>query len=435
MKRLFTVWLLLVGLSGCISFTAQPGDKKNKEKPSVPPPVVGGVASAGNFSTAPSMASWAPHPEHQVNSPRIPVADPNASRMPYTSINPPRSVMAPTMAGSRPTTTTPAVIPTIPPPAPMPVASTLPAATPPVLPPPVVPPPAPTPAVPTGTAAAPAPMPTMPMVVTPRSEQPAERQVAFNPATPPGEGAIVQTANVEAVKPKTNLSLQPTPSVKGSMPAETKPVKGGAPLMRLVNTKRITLNFEVKDVGPSGLASVDLWYTQDCKEWKKYEAPTQAQAYVIEVDEEGMYGFTLLAKSGLGLGKEPPAAGDQPQVWVIVDLTKPDVQLSEVTPVTAGKTQQLTINWKASDKNLGRQPITLYYSDKEEGPWKVIASNLDNSGKYVWQTPAELARIFVRVEASDLAGNVGRAQSARPLLLDSSMPSVSIIAVESAPNK
>jgi hypothetical protein len=198
-----------------------------------------------------------------------------------------------------------------------------------------------------------------------------------------------------------------------------------------VNTKRITLNFEVADVGSSGLSTVDLWYTQDGKEWKKHQAPTNAKAYVVEVDEEGMYGFTLVARSGIGLGQEPPAAGDQPQVWVIVDLSKPEVKLNEVTPLTKGKEQEVTIKWSAADKNLGRGPVTLSYAETEEGPWHVIAANLESSGQFNWKVPTAIpAKVFVRAEAADLAGNMGRAQTPKPLLMDSSLPKVSIVNVE-----
>ncbi len=203
--------------------------------------------------------------------------------------------------------------------------------------------------------------------------------------------------------------------------------------MRLINTKRITLNFEVNDIGPSGLSGVELWYTQDSREWKKYEASPQAKSYIVEVDDEGMYGFTLLARSGLGLAKDPPTAGDQPQVWVIVDLTMPDVQLTDVTPSVKNKVQQVAIHWKATDKNLGRQPISLYYADKEEGPWKIIATNLANTGSYLWQVPADVPpRFVVRAEALDLAGNVGRTQTPRAVLLDTRVPSVSILNVDAA---
>ena len=79
----------------------------------------------------------------------------------------------------------------------------------------------------------------------------------------------------------------------------------GAPMVRLVNRKQLTLNFEVKDVGPSGLSGVELWYTTDTKNWKKYDAPAQSNAYIIEVDAEGMYGLTLVARSGTALFVSP----------------------------------------------------------------------------------------------------------------------------------
>jgi hypothetical protein len=43
-------------------------------------------------------------------------------------------------------------------------------------------------------------------------------------------------------------------------------------------------------------------------------------------------------------------------------------------------------------------------------------------------------RFLVRVEATDLAGNTGRVLS-KPLLLDTSTPTVSIINVEPAPTR
>jgi hypothetical protein len=279
----------------------------------------------------------------------------------------------------------------------------------------------------------------MPMVTTPRpgpvvtgpKTDGSLRPASFNATDVPA----VVTSKVDSRTPapaRSALPPAPTPVVKNTAGPETKPLpRHGAPLVRLVNTKRITLNFEVKDVGPSGLSSVELWYTQDGKDWKKYDAPTQAQAYVVEVDEEGMYGFTLLAKSGTGISKDPPRSGDQPQVWVIVDLTQPDVQLSEIVPNMKNSQQSVAIKWKASDKNLGRQPVTLSYAEKEEGPWQVIATGLESTGTFLWQVPQGTPpRVLMRVEASDLAGNVGRAQSTSALLLDSAMPSVSIVNVE-----
>ena len=95
------------------------------------------------------------------------------------------------------------------------------------------------------------------------------------------------------------------------------------------------------------------------------------------------------------------------------------------------------IRRKARDKNLRRHPITLLYAEKEEGPWQPIATNLENTGKFVWKVPANaLPRILVRVEAVDLAGNVGSAQTKDTVKVDLKRPkvgTVNITPVDSAP--
>ena len=38
--------------------------------------------------------------------------------------------------------------------------------------------------------------------------------------------------------------------------------------------------------------------------------------FAVTVQEEGMYGFRLVPRTGSGGGKAPPAAGDPAHVWV-----------------------------------------------------------------------------------------------------------------------
>jgi hypothetical protein len=211
-----------------------------------------------------------------------------------------------------------------------------------------------------------------------------------------------------------------------------QPNRPNPPAVRMVNSKRITINYEVKDVGPSGISGVELWCTQDGKTWTKRDTSHQARPpYVVEVEEEGLYGFTLLARNGIGLGQEAPKSGDLPQIWVEVDMTSPVVRLTAVNASCTGNQQNVIIHWKASDKNLGPRPITLSYAESEEGPWQVIAANALNTGRYVWSLPAELpARFLVRVEATDLVGNSGSSQTPKPVLMDRSQPVVNILDVD-----
>jgi hypothetical protein len=229
----------------------------------------------------------------------------------------------------------------------------------------------------------------------------------------------------------------PTTTTGNGSPPLTDPRPITDQGMRLVNNKRISLNYEIKEMGPSQVSIVELWLTRDGRNWSKFsEDRGNSQAgpkspYVVEVTEEGQYGFTLVARSGVGLGERPPQVGDPPQVWVEVDLTKPVVGITRVDPPRSVDDRNLTISWSASDKNLGRQPITLSYSEKAEGIWTPIATNLENTGRYVWPMPSDVPfRIFIRVEAADRAGNVGSAQSPNPILVDLSKPKVNILNVE-----
>ena len=192
------------------------------------------------------------------------------------------------------------------------------------------------------------------------------------------------------------------------------------PAIRLVNTKRVTLNYELKDVGASGVSEVELWCTQDAHTWKRGEIVAQTNhSFSVEVKEEGLHGFTLLARNGSGTGKDSPALGEPPQVWVMVDYTKPTVQITSVEVAHGVKAPTVQVRWTARDKNLGPRPITLSYAEQPEGPWTTIVTGVENSGQYEWQAPAGAPHHgFMRVEAADMPGNVGAAQTANALQLD-----------------
>ena len=399
MKRIAGSMLLLAGLSGCLS----PSGNSSQEKKTADAKASMTVPASNGFNANPNVpmsTAWAPNPIYTTASC---APEPMAARMA------PSGGMVASNAAPAPA------------PAPMP---------------------APAPAILQTSAIMPQSL--LPVVTTPpTASSPAPAMFPTSVAALAKDQTITPVSASQVAEPlpplkaegsgqprEINFASAAMPEVAPKKPsADTKPIKVGMPLMRLVNTKRITLNFEVKDVGPSGLANVEVWYTQNCRDWKKHEAPTNSKAYVVEVDEEGMYGFTLVARSGLGLAKDPPASGDQPQVWTIVDLTPPEVQLTEVTPNLDSK--QVTIGWKASDRNFSRTPISLSYAETEAGPWRMIAGNLENNGKYNWQMPAGTPpRFIVRVEATDLAGNVSRVQSAKPLLLDNAKPGIEITSVE-----
>lgn len=204
---------------------------------------------------------------------------------------------------------------------------------------------------------------------------------------------------------------------------------------RLVNSKRITLNYELKEVGPSGVSAVELWYTQDGRGWSKYPHKVgddgQRGLASFDVSGEGLYGITLVARSGVGLGERPPQIGDRPQVWIEVDLTRPAVHIQSVA-VGQGKDKgKLSVSWAARDKNLTREPIKISYAENTLGPWTAMVENQPNTGRYIWSMPERVPyQFYVKVEAADQAGNVGEAVTEQMVKVDLSLPKVRILNVE-----
>ena len=94
----------------------------------------------------------------------------------------------------------------------------------------------------------------------------------------------------------------------------------------------------------------------------------------------------------------------------------------------------LFVTWTASDKGgLSRQPITIAYATKPEGPWTPIsgATNLENTGRFVWRMPEDVPFLFfIRVEATDEAGNVGKATWKEAVKADLSVPKARVIGAD-----
>jgi len=221
--------------------------------------------------------------------------------------------------------------------------------------------------------------------------------------------------------------------------SDTELNKLGVEQRRFVNTKRVTMNCELHEVGPSGVALVELWYTHDARSWNRgpeYRLvpgdDKDKHTITFDVASEGVYGITLLARSGVGLGDRPPQVGDRPHLWIEADWTKPEVKLHNVVVGTGADKGKLTVAWEARDKNLPREPITLSYGRAADGPWQPIATKLANNGRYVWMLPSENVpyQFHVKVEAVDRAGNIGEAITPELVKVDLSTPKVRILDIE-----
>jgi hypothetical protein len=215
------------------------------------------------------------------------------------------------------------------------------------------------------------------------------------------------------------------------------------PALQIVNKKQIRIDYEVAKFGPSGLGSVDVYSTlDDGQSWtlaltenslvsdQRSMMPVKA-SIVVPVAQEGVpVGYYVVVKSKAGLGKSPPVKSDIPHIRVEVDTTFPEAVLYSPQP-EPGQRDTLVLTWKATDRNLSLNPVTLEWSEKREGPWSPIGpGELPNTGKYTWAMhPNMPASVYLKLMVKDSAGNVAVAQTQEPLLIDLNIPEVNVLGI------
>jgi hypothetical protein len=198
---------------------------------------------------------------------------------------------------------------------------------------------------------------------------------------------------------------------------------------RMINTRTFELDYELETVGPSGVSRVALWGTSDGgRNWRLFALDDDNRSPIsVTVDEEGIYGFRIVATSGAGLAQDIPKSGDLPAILIGVDLTKPSARIVSAELGKGKDEGHLFIAWEASDNLLTERPVTLSYSQNPAGPWTTIATGLENTGRYDWTIDSRApALIYLRLEVRDEAGNLAVQDSKDPLALDQLRPSVKI---------
>jgi hypothetical protein len=262
----------------------------------------------------------------------------------------------------------------------------------------------------------------------------------------PGTNAVIDVkirardlaGNVGEASTQVSLVAGGSPQFYPNDPPNNGGVSVADPERRFLNSKRITLNYEITDQGPSGISGIDLWFTRDGRGWSKFQLPKNAVSdatfkgpLTFDVDGEGVYGFTLVPKSGVGISQPAPQVGEKPQIWIEVDLTKPVVELQSVLVGQGEFKGKLSISWTARDKNLAKAPITLSYGQSSDGPWVPFARDLQNTGKYIWTMSPEVPwQFYLKVEAVDRAGNVGEAITPGLVKVDLNQPRAKITNVQ-----
>ena len=203
--------------------------------------------------------------------------------------------------------------------------------------------------------------------------------------------------------------------------------------MLSVNSQRFRLNYENSYIDPNLVKSVILWLTTDGGQtWSSYgEDADLVSPFPVQVEREGTYGFRIVYETTDGVMGRTPARGDQPDMWVRVDVTPPTVQLISAPYGRGADAGSLVVNWRAEDFDIGARPVTILWGQTAEGPWTNIVTGHPNTGSYSWrvdnQTPE---KVFLRLEVTDAAGNQTVSQTTRPLELNGLAPRGRILSVD-----
>lgn len=202
---------------------------------------------------------------------------------------------------------------------------------------------------------------------------------------------------------------------------------------KAVRTHQFQLGYKLEDVGPSGVAAVELYITQDGgrKWWLYGKDEDRKSPFDVEVPGDGQYGFAIRVRSGAGLRDEAPQPGEQPSIAVNVDGTSPVVHLLPIQQGTGASANTLTIKWTLRDENPDDHPIHLSYAANPNGPWEPISGWIADRGQHTWKVqPGVPPRIYLRVMAKDAAGNMSQVVTPQPVVVDLSRPSARITDIE-----
>jgi hypothetical protein len=212
------------------------------------------------------------------------------------------------------------------------------------------------------------------------------------------------------------VAARPRPQVIRPLPSPARAALPG-PAVRSVKTSRMQLEYDDQLVTRSGGRVVQVWWTSDeGRTWRLLATDRDIRSPAeITVDGEGLFGFRVVALGARGKLGIPPQAGDQPEMMLAVDLTRPTVRILSARQSSA---EVIDVQWQASDRRLAERPISLSYSVTPTGRRTSIADGIANTGHYPWRFDGRVPTPFyLHVEAKDAAGNVGQTTLRQPISL------------------
>lgn len=254
--------------------------------------------------------------------------------------------------------------------------------------------------------------------IAPKPEPKSEPRVpTTSPATPEAlnpvneQAATLPLATAGDVQPLPQAEDKTSDEVEVEDPYASDPDDPATimPHVHLVRKRTCHISYEIPGAQKIGLASVELYYTQDKGfTWTRSGPDTDRKTPATFVaPSEGTYGFYLVFRLLDQTGNKPPRTGTAPQKWALVDYTPPLLQI--LTPKDAQvirERQPVRIEWAAFDARPVERPISIRYRRIHEAEWTPIAPAIEDTGEYMWKPPTSLTgEVILSVAAMDKTSN------------------------------
>jgi hypothetical protein len=186
----------------------------------------------------------------------------------------------------------------------------------------------------------------------------------------------------------------------------------GRPL-QLTRSRRFVWDYEIPTVRSNAApVRAELWTTADGGvTWQRTAVDTDGRSPIdVSLPAAGLYGVRLELVADADDDTGGPRSGAAPDAWVGVDEEPPQVDLADVGRDDSTPSGALIVRYASRDPLMTPKSVRLLYSPNADGPWATIADGVDSQGEHRWTPDRNVpAKVFIRVEATDAAGNVGSA--------------------------
>jgi Tfp pilus assembly protein PilF len=188
------------------------------------------------------------------------------------------------------------------------------------------------------------------------------------------------------------------------------------------------LSVKADDGDGSGVAQVELWTSDNNGASWTPGGKTAAGQPVVFKGTTGKHALFVTAADKAGNEGAAPKPGDAPQVTLEINTKTPIVHLKTLADggnIAGGS--RMPIQWEAVTPKPSERNVSIFISPDGGNIWSVVASDIENSGVFVWDAPqVNSSNCLLKVTVKDAGGVTGEAQSAKAFTIDSTRPTSAI---------